>query len=349
MTRPPKSNRWDIRQTLSGYLRRVRLNRALRVVALGGGTGLPASLRAMKAHTSNITAIVTVADDGGSSGRLRREMGVLPPGDLRNNIAALADDDILMSKLLQYRFESGELAGHSLGNLLIAALSDIAGGLDHALAEVSRVLNLRGRVLPATLDDITLIATVFQPERGTTLRVEGESQIPTVGGRIQQVAIEPTTARAYPDSVKAILDAQLIVIGPGSLYTSILPSLLVPGILEALRASSAYKVYICNVAEQPGETEGYSVADHVMALERHIGRGVFQSVLANSHYPAENAGPNTVYVVQPPDHHEVFQRYSVDLYDLTDNARPWRHDALKLSRAIKEIVIAHRIGGGFVL
>ena len=346
--RPPSPKKWDIRQTLSGYLRRVRLNRALKVVALGGGTGLPATLRAMKAYTSNITAIVTVADDGGSSGRLRREMGVLPPGDLRNNIAALADDDILMSKLLQYRFETGELAGHSLSNLLIAALSDITGGLDHALAEVSRVLNLRGRVLPATLDDVVLVATVFQPERGTTLRVEGESQIPTVGGQIQHVHLEPTTAKAYPDSAKAILEAQLVVIGPGSLYTSILPSLLVPGILEALRASSAFKLYICNVAQQPGETDGYTVADHVMAIERHIGRGVFQAVLANNHFPVENAGPNTVYVQSPPDHHEVFQRYAIDLYDLTDNARPWRHDALKLSQAIHDVIARHRIGSGFV-
>lgn len=333
---------------VSRFLRQIRLNRALRVVAIGGGTGLPASLRAMKEHTSNITAIVTVADDGGSSGRLRREMGVPPPGDLRNNIAALADDDILMTKLLQYRFEHGELAGHSLGNLLIAALADVSGGLDHALAEVSRVLNLRGRVLPATLDDVTLVATVFQPERGTTIRVEGESQIPTTGGRVEKVTLEPSTASAYPDSVQAILDAQLVVIGPGSLYTSILPTLLVPGILDALRASSAYKIYVCNVAEQPGETDGYTVADHVMALERHIGRGVFQAVLGNDHYPVENAGQNTVYVMPPSEHHEIRQRYEINLYDLTDNARPWRHDALKLSQAIKNLVVVHRIGGGFI-
>src|SRR5690606_12390769 len=166
---------------------------------------------------------------------------------------------------------------------------------------------------------------------GTTIRVEGESQIPAAGGRVERVSIKPADAKAYPESVKAILEAQLVVIGPGSLYTSILPSLLVPGILEALRASSAYKVYVCNVAQQPGETEGYTVADHVMAIEQHIGRGVFQAVIANNHYPEENAGPNTIYVLPPPEHHEVHQRYEINLYDLTDNARPWRHDALKLS------------------
>lgn len=341
-TRP----RWNPFRALSNLARRVRLNRALKVVAIGGGTGLPASLRAMKVHTDNITAIVSVADDGGSSGRLRREMGVLPPGDLRNNIAALADDESLMTKLLQYRFEGGDLAGHSFGNLFIAALADITGGLDHALAEVSRVLNLRGRVLPATLESTTIIATILRPDRGTTYTVEGESRIPTVGGRVQKVSLRPAAPAAFPDSVKAIVQAQLIVIGPGSLYTSILPPLLVPEILDALRASSAYKVYVCNVAQQPGESDGYNVADHILALERHIGRGVFQAVLANSHYPTENAGPNTIYVMPPPAHHEVLQRYEVSLYDLTDNSSPWRHDAVKLSQAIKDLVLIHRIGGG---
>lgn len=339
--------RWNLPRSIAILLRRFRLNRALKVVAIGGGTGLPSSLRAMKEQTGNITAIVAMSDDGGSSGRLRREMGVLPPGDLRNNIAALADDESLMTKLLQYRFVGGELDGHSFGNLFIAALSDITGGMDHALAEVSRVLNLRGRVLPATLESTVIEATVFHPDRGTSIRIEGESQITAAGGRVQHVGILPPDAKAYPESVKAILDAQLVVIGPGSLYTSILPSLLVPGILQALRASRAYKVYVCNVAQQPGETDGYTVADHVMAIEQHIGRGVFQAVLANSHYPEENAGPNTVYVLPPPEHHEVYQRYEVDLYDLTDNARPWRHDALKLAYAIKDLVLVHRIGTGF--
>lgn len=328
-------------------VRESRLMRGVKVVAIGGGTGLPSALRALKGETSNITAVVTVADDGGSSGRLRRDMGVLPPGDLRNNIAALADDESLMTKLMQYRFESGELSGHAFGNLFISALSGVAGGLTEALGEIERVLNVRGRVLPATLSDISLIADIKVPN-GRVLRVEGESKIPEVGGTIEQVRLEPADAPAHPESVKAILEAQLVVIGPGSLYTSILPSLMVGGVADALRATNAYKVYICNVATQPGETEGYSAADHVMALERHIGRGVFQAVLVNNHYPEENAGPNTRYVEPPPPHHEIFQRYEVRMTDLTDSARPWRHDGEKLARAIKDIMVVHRIGGGFV-
>lgn len=332
---------------LGEMVREVRLQRGVKVVAIGGGTGLPSALRALKGQTSNITAVVTVADDGGSSGRLRRDLGVLPPGDLRNNIAALADDESLMTKLMQYRFDTGELSGHAFGNLFIAALSGVAGGLTEALGEVERVLNVRGRVLPATLDDIKLEAQVKVPN-GRILRVEGESKIPELGGTIEQVSLIPEDASAHPESIKAILEAQLVVIGPGSLYTSILPSMMVKGIGDALRATNAYKIYICNVATQPGETDDYTAADHVMALERHIGRGVFQAVLVNTHYPEKNAGPNTLYVAPPPEHHEIFQRYEVRTADLTDDARPWRHDGEKLARAIKELVIVHRIGGVFV-
>jgi len=332
---------------LGEMVREARLQRGVKVVAMGGGTGLPSALRALKEQTSNITAVVTVADDGGSSGRLRRDLGVLPPGDLRNNIAALADDESLMTKLMQYRFDSGELAGHAFGNLFIAALSGVAGGLTEALGEVERVLNVRGRVLPATLDDVKLVADVKMPN-GRILRVEGESKIPELGGTIEQVALIPEDATAHPESVKAILEAQLVVIGPGSLYTSILPSMMVKGIADALRATNAYKIYICNVATQLGETDDYSASDHVMALERHIGRGVFQAVLVNNHYPEKNAGSNTRYVAPPPEHHEIFQRYEVRMADLTDDARPWRHDGEKLASAIKELVIVHRIGGGFV-
>lgn len=332
---------------LTEMVREARLQRGIKVVAIGGGTGLPSALRALKGQTSNITAVVTVADDGGSSGRLRRDLGVLPPGDLRNNIAALADDESLMTKLMQYRFDSGELSGHAFGNLFIAALSGVAGGLTEALGEVERVLNVRGRVLPATLDDIKLAADIKVPN-GRTLHVEGESIIPELGGTIEQVSLIPEDAAAHPESVKAILEAQLVVIGPGSLYTSILPSMMVKGIADALRATNAYKIYICNVATQPGETDDYTASDHVMALERHIGRGVFQAVLVNNHYPEKNAGPNTRYVLPPPEHHEIFQRYEVRMADLTDDARPWRHDGEKLARAIKEVVVVHRIGGGFV-
>lgn len=318
-------------------------HKGMRFVAIGGGTGLPAALRGMKAYTSNITAIVTVADDGGSSGRLRRDLGVLPPGDLRNNIAALADDESLLTHLFQYRFEAGDLQGHAFGNLFIAALanvvaernqSDDRNNLAEALVEVGRVLNIQGRVLPATLEDIHLAAKVRLNGSDRLIYIQGESNIGHSGGIIENIAIEPADVEAYPESVRAILEADLIAIGPGSLYTSILPNLMVKGIADALRATSAYKVYICNVATQPSETEGYTLAEHVLALEKHIGRGVFQAVLANNAYPQENAGVNTRYVAPAAPHHEILQRYELRYTDLTDVERPWRHDPQKLASAI---------------
>jgi uncharacterized cofD-like protein len=311
-----------------------RRRRGLKVVAIGGGSGLPSVLRAMKPYTGNITAVVTVADDGGSSGRLRRDMGVLPPGDLRNNIAALADDESLMTRLFQYRFNQGDLKGHAFGNLFIAALTGIAGSLEQALIETERVLNIQGRVLPSTLRDVQLVADVQLPDAKEIAQVSGESNIPVPGGKIERVRLEPTDIEAYDESVRAILDADVVIIGPGSLFTSILPNLLVKGIAEALRATSAYKIYICNVATQPGETESFTVAEHVMALERHIGRGVFQAVVANNVFPVENAGENTVYVQAVSPHHEIAQRYEVVYTDLTDHQQPWRHDSQKLAEII---------------
>lgn len=320
----------------------MRRQRGDKFVAIGGGTGLPAALRGMKHHTGHITAVVTVADDGGSSGRLRRDFGIAPPGDLRNNIAALADDDNLMTRLFQYRFQTGELEGHAFGNLFIAALANIVGesgqrsNLALALTEVERILNIRGRVLPATLDDVTLIAEM-RLTNGETIKIHGESKVEKVEGHIERIAIDPPNVTAYPESVKAIEEADIIVLGPGSLYTSILPNLMVKGIAEALRATHAYKIYICNVATQPAETAGYTVADHVLALERHIGRGVFQMVLANNNFPTKNADEFTHYVHAATDDHEILQRYQVHYTDLVDDERPWRHDPYKLASAIREL------------
>jgi uncharacterized cofD-like protein len=319
--------------------------RGMKVVAIGGGTGLPAVLKGMKSYTSNITAIVTVADDGGSSGRLRRELGVLPPGDLRNNIAALADDESLMTRLFQYRFSNGDLGGHAFGNLFISALAGVTGSLETALIETERVLNIQGSVLPATLEDVILAASVRLPNKNRPIIIRGESSITEADGSIETLSVEPANAEAYHGSVAAILNADFVILGPGSLYTSILPNLLVKGIAEALRATHAYKIYICNIAMQPGETSGYTVADHVLALERHIGRGVFQAVLANSAYPSQNAGVNTRYVQPAPEHHEILQRYEVHYTDLVDSDRPWRHDPHKLVRAILWLSEAERSGG----
>lgn len=318
------------------YAHRQR-RKGLKVVAIGGGTGLPAVLRGLKAHTSNITAVVTVADDGGSSGQLRRALGVLPPGDLRSNVVALADDESLMAQLFQYRFNhAGGLGGHSFGNLFIAALAGISGGLDVALPEIERVLNIQGRVLPSTLDDIELVASVRLNTKNRVIRVQGESKIAQMDGHIEDMRILPQDATAYHQSVSAIRDADIIIIGPGSLYTSILPNLLVRGIQDALRRSNALKVYVCNVATQPGETADYSVADHVMALEKYIGHDVLQVVLANNATPPANEA--THYVAQAPRDHPVGRRYHIRYADLTDVEQPWRHDPKKLAHALIKLL-----------
>jgi uncharacterized cofD-like protein len=322
----------------------TKRQRGAKVVAIGGGTGLPSVLRGLKPYTSNITAVVTVADDGGSSGRLRRDLGVLPPGDLRNNIAALADDESLMTHLFQYRFNTGDLGGHAFGNLFISALAGVTGSIEAALVETARVLNIQGRVLPATLDNVNLVASVRLRGAVRAITIRGESRITQAGGVIEQIELDPADVQAYGESVQAILDADLVIIGPGSLYTSILPNLMVKGITEALRATNAFKIYVCNVATQPGETEDYTVAEHVLALERHIGRGLFQAVVANDAYPTLNAGHHTVYVPMVPPHHEVLQRYEVRYFDLTDSDRPWRHDPQKLARAILNLGQEERIG-----
>ncbi|MBO9309334.1 MAG: YvcK family protein [Chloroflexi bacterium] len=324
---------------------RARQANGLRLVALGGGSGLPSVLRAFKAQTSNITAVVTVADNGGSTGLLREEFGVLAPGDLRQNIAALADDESLITQLFQYRFTNGGLRGHSFGNLFLTALADITGSMDRAVIEASQVLAIRGRVLPATLQDVQLGAEIRTAERKLQ-RVIGESQIPKAGGSIERVFLVPENARAYPDSIRAILSAELIVIGPGSLFTSILPALLVDGIVEAVRASNALVVYVCNIATQKGETDGFSVADHVLALERHIGRDVFDVILANNAYPRQNAGENTHYVAPMPPDHPLRDRYDLVETDLTDPQRPWRHSPDKLRRAICDLLAQRALHAG---
>jgi uncharacterized cofD-like protein len=261
---------------LETALKRRRLDTGERIVAIGGGTGLSTMLRGLKHYSSNITAIVTMADDGGSSGMLR-EHGMLPPGDLRNCIAALAEAEPLMTQLFQHRFEGlGELKGHSLGNLIVAAMFEITGDFDKAVQETSKVLAIRGRVLPSTLDDVRLGAEL---EDGS--KIEGQVNVNSAE-KIANVYLIPEKVSALPGVVQAIRDAEMIVIGPGSLYTSIIPNLLVPEIATAIKASKAPKIYVCNVMTQPNETLDYTAADHVRALIRHIGKGVITHVLINS-------------------------------------------------------------------
>ena len=336
-----------VAETLYQYSRQ---GRGPHIVAIGGGTGMPSLLRGLKEYTRNITAIVTVADDGGSSGRLRRELGLLPPGDFRNNIAALARDEALMTQVLQYRFGSSvmvvedeegggengrsELQGHAFGNLLLAALTGITGSFDEGLLASERVLALRGRVLPATLAEVSLVADI--EANGQTMRVVGESAIPEAKGHIQHVFLEPSDVHAYPPALKAIFQADLILMGPGSLYTSILPNLLVPDLAEALQHARAPKVYICNLAIQPGETDNYSVADHVDALLQHISTPFIDAVLANDNLavPPETGGGQTVYVepVAP-------KQLKMITADLVDESRPWRHDSSKLARAVMNLLV----------
>jgi len=254
------------------------LRRGPKIVAIGGGTGLSILLRGLKQYTGNLIAIVTVADDGGSSGRLRRELGILPPGDVRNCIAALADAEPLMTRLFQYRFSDGsDLAGHSFGNLFIVAMSGVLGNFEEAIKQTSRVLAVRGQIVPSTLVDVTLEAKTEDEET-----IRGEVNISESASRIKEVCLQPPNPQACPEAIRAILDADMIVVGPGSLLTSVLPNLLVDGIRRAIKASSALKLYVCNVATQPGETDGFKVADHVRVLESHVGKGLFRYVVANS-------------------------------------------------------------------
>jgi 2-phospho-L-lactate transferase/gluconeogenesis factor (CofD/UPF0052 family) len=388
------------------YARRI-LSRGPRVVAIGGGTGLSTLLRGLKEHTSNLTAIVTVCDDGGSSGRLRRDLRLLPPGDFRQCIAALADSDPLVTRLFEHRFEAqgGELKGHAFGNLFIAALAQITGSFERALEESSRVLNVRGRILPSTLEDVTLCA-----ELADRSMVEGESLIPELAGGqhgghgghgghgappphaspsaaqpsgapatetpgqagvagvagaagavaagleetganpIQRVFLQPEHPPIYPEVVRCLLDADLIVIGPGSLYTSILPNLLVGDLARALCWSRAVKIYVCNVATQPGETDHYEAADHVRAIHQHLEHTIGLSLGGESR-SADKAVPFTHVMVNsnltptlPPEWGVTRPTVSDDELaalgiqviraDVVDESRPTRHDPAKLARAL---------------
>lgn len=263
-------------------LDRRRLNRGPKIVVVGGGTGLSTLLRGLKEYSSNITAIVTVADDGGSSGRLRREIGVLPPGDIRNCLAALADEEELLTELFQYRFKAGDgLVGHSFGNLFLTVMSEITGDLEQAATASSKVLAISGKVLPATLSDVSLWAEM---EDGRL--IEGESNIPEAKGRIKNIGCIPANPPALPSAVKAIEEAEYIIIGPGSLYTSIVPNLLVPEIRDAIANADVPRIYICNIMTQPGETEGYSVADHIREIDRISKGKLFDAVLVHRKLPS---------------------------------------------------------------
>jgi uncharacterized cofD-like protein len=312
-----------------------RRERGPRLVTIGGGHGLATLLRGLKSYSYNITAVVTVADDGGSSGRLRLSHGIPPPGDIRNCLAALSNDEALMTQLFQYRFSNGntELDGHPFGNLFISALAEITGSFEEAVVESGRVLAVHGRVLPATLHDVKLVADIQPRHSISEVRIAGESTIPKFPGDVQRVWLEPSNPAAYPQVIQAILAAELIVIGPGSLFTSILPNLLVQDITAAIQASRALKIYVCNVATEPGETEDFTCEDHLKALNEHVGSDIFDIVVINDQFDGQlPSGTKWVRTVSETESEYPFYRSN-----LVDEGRPWRHDSAKLAQAIMDL------------
>jgi uncharacterized cofD-like protein len=305
-----------------------------RIVCIGGGTGMPAVLRGLKHHSANITAIVTVGDDGGSSGRLRREHGILPPGDFRNNIVALAEVEPLMSRLFQYRFAEGSvLGGHSFGNLFVLAMTGVTGSFEHALRETSRVLAVQGTILPSTPQDVEICAEFADGSEEC-----GESRIPEIGKAIARLRIKPAHPAAQPEAVRAILEADLVVLGPGSLYTSVVPNLLVEGVAKALLQSDALKVYVCNVATQPGETDGFDVEAHVAALVRHMPGEVnpVDIVIAPRHPEGASPPEAGVTLVQSSAPDASHPQVVVD--DVVRADHPLRHDPDKLAVVLMRVL-----------
>jgi len=301
--------------------------RGPRIVAIGGGTGLSSLLRGLKTYTSNLSVIVTVADDGGSSGRLREEYRILPPGDFRQCLIALADAEPLMKQLFDHRFKEGSLDGHSFGNLFIMAMADVTGNFEHALRESGKILAVKGTILPSTLEDVTLVASINGG------MVAGESKIPMENSPISRVFLKPDGPQINPEAAQAILSAELIIVGPGSLYTSIMPNLLVEGMVEAIKASPALKVYICNLAAQRGETDGYGVDDYLRVIREHVGADLFDFVLVNTNLSHAPTGGQSQVVFRSADsnkHPEV--RFIAA--DVVNVKLPSHHDPDKLARTI---------------
>ncbi|MTI80508.1 MAG: YvcK family protein [Firmicutes bacterium] len=321
------------------YTRRY-LQYGPKIVVIGGGTGLSTLLKGIKEYTSNITAIVTVTDDGGSSGRLRGELGILPPGDIRNCLVALADKESSMEQVLQYRFTGGDIAGHSLGNLFLVALSDLSGGFYSGVRELSKVLAIRGKVLPSTLQNVVMGAELTD---GTEVR--GESSVSKSSKKIRRIFLEPKECQPLPETLEAIKEADAIILGPGSLYTSVLPNLLIEGVPDAIGLSKAMKVYVCNVMTQPGETKNYTASDHLKAIERHGGR-LLDYIMVNSEeiperlierYRSEGAAPVQANI-------KKLERMGVKAIaeDLVQETNVVRHHPQKLARAIIKLIFVSK-------
>lgn len=316
------------------YQRRY-LSQGHRIVVIGGGTGLSTMLRGLKQYSSNIVAVVTVTDDGGSSGRLKEEMGILPPGDIRNCLVALADAEPTMTKLFQYRFSqaNNSFEGHSFGNLLIAAMTQITGDFEKAIKETSHILAIRGLVLPATTDRVRLQAEFMDGSL-----IEGETNITKTPGAIKYMMLHPSNVNPLDETLRSIELADAIVLGPGSVFTSIVPNLLVNGISEAIERSEAVKIYVCNVMTQPGETDSFTAADHVRAIARHSECRVFQHVLVNQERPTkellEKYAQEGQYFVEPDIADIRDMGYRPIVGDYISQTDVVRHDPDKLAEAI---------------
>lgn len=325
------------------YQRRY-LERGPKIVAMGGGHGLSNLLTALKEYTSNITAIVTVADSGGSSGRLREEFNIVAPGDIRNCLVALADAPALMGKLFQFRFsEESQLKGHNFGNLFLTAMVQLTGGdFEKAVEESSKVLAIRGKVIPSTVHNVHLVADY---QDGT--RTEGEAKIPKAGSRIKKLTITPKDATPTQEALNAIANAEIVILSPGSLYTSIIPNLIIRGMTDALVKTSAFKIYVCNVMTQQGETEGYAASDHLMALIEHTHRDIVDACLINNAVaPQEMLGrykEENSYPVNPDSDKIKNMGYLVVEEDLLGVKDYLRHDSPKLTNALIKVIERYRV------
>lgn len=312
---------------------RHHLRRGPKIVVVGGGTGLSTLLRGLKQYSCNLTAIVTVADDGGSSGKLRNELGIQPPGDVRNCLVALANTEDVMVKLFSYRFKGGALENHSLGNLLLAGLTNIFGDFQKGIEQVGKVFAIRGKVFPSTLEQVVLFADF---EDGT--RVYGQTAVRDTEGKIHRVYLEPSDCHPLPEALQAIEEADLIVLGPGSLYTSVLPNLLVVGLREKIREVKAPCVYVCNVMTEKGETDGYRVSDHLKAILDHCGAGFIDAVLAakgkiNAPLPERYGAEDAVPVITDP---KEVEKLGVKYYEanLMQVGNVVRHDPDRLAKEL---------------
>jgi len=318
------------------YTRR-HLRRGPKIVEIGGGTGLSALLHGLKEYTFNLTAIVTVADDGGSSGKLRQEMGILPPGDVRNCLVALADREHIMEDLFSYRFETGTLKGHSLGNLLLAGLIDIFGDFQKGIEQVSKVFALRGNVYPSTLEQVVLVG-----DKTTGQSIRGETAIRESAGKIKRLYLEPADCRPLPEALLAIEEADLIVLGPGSLYTSVLPNLLVKGLSEKIREVKVPCLYVCNVMTEKGETDGFTASDHLRAILDHCGADFVDALLANKQ--EISAASLKLYAEEGASQVKtdpwVIESLGVRCFeaDLVSEGKTVRHDSARLAREIIKLL-----------